>query len=127
LQAFPNKQTKEKELNMNTPKYTVTVMLTALPQWLQLSRGERNSFIGREVGPILAKYEGHITVRWLDCEAFTARCSDMAVFETANLQDYYFLMEELRDTGLFARPYFKLEDVVIGLEDGFRAFEAQPV
>lgn len=109
---------------MRVKKYTVVVLLTATPDWLRLSRLERGAFFDQTINPIFGKYAPKIKLRWLDAEAFSARCSDVAIFEVADLQDHYFLMEELRDTALFAKPYFRMEEVIIGLEDGFQVFEA---
>ena len=88
-----------------TTKYTILVLLTALPDWLKLNREERAAFMSRTILPVLDKYEDKIRVRWLDAEAFSSRCSDIALFETADLQRYYFLMEELRDTPFFSQPF----------------------
>ncbi|HLG76072.1 MAG TPA: hypothetical protein VKX46_06635 [Ktedonobacteraceae bacterium] len=41
----------------------------------------------------------------------------------ADLKTYYFLIEELRDTAMFTAPYFVVNDVLIGLENGYQAFE----
>jgi hypothetical protein len=32
-------------------------------------------------------------------------------------------MERLRDTDLFAKPYFEIVNIIPAIEDGFRAFE----
>lgn len=103
--------------------YTIIVRLTALPAWLQLPRRQRQQFQQEIIAPVLAKYNQQVQVRWLDAEAFNAACSDIALFETDDLRTYYFLMEELRDTEFFAKPYFRLEDITIGMEDGYLAFE----
>jgi len=109
---------------MDKSKYVVLVFMTATTDWLRLSRRERGEFTAQNISPILEKYAEKVTMRWLDAEAFTARCSDIALFETSDLVQYYFLMEELRDTAFFSQPYFRLEDVVISLEEGYQEFEA---
>jgi len=35
----------------------------------------------------------HVKVRWYDVEAFSTKASDIAVFETTSLQDYYFVID----------------------------------
>jgi hypothetical protein len=47
------------------------------------------------------------------------------IFETVRIEDYYFLIEELRDTPLFTVPYLTVDDIIIGLQDGFQRFEDQ--
>lgn len=63
-------------------------------------------------------------MRYYDAEAFSAVCSDIMVFETEHLQDYTFLIEALRDSALFSRPYFRLKHIIPAVEDGFRDYEA---
>lgn len=46
------------------------------------------------------------------------------MFETDDLRDYYFAVERLRDSPIFAHPYFEIVDIIPAIEDGFRAFEA---
>ena len=103
--------------------YAVIVMLTSLPAWLRLSRAERGTFNAKTVTPIFARYADRVSVEWYDAEAFNARCSDVALFRTNDLQQYYFLMEELRDTALFSEPYFELNEVIVALQDGYQSFE----
>jgi hypothetical protein len=108
-----------------SPNYIALVLLRATPQWLRLPRTDRSAFNETVLGPILAAHAGQVTVRHLDMEAFTGRCSDVALFETADPQAFYFLMEELRDTALFTEPYFEVVDILLGLEDGYRTFESR--
>lgn len=111
---------------MSTPtasRYVIIVQLTALPEWLQLTRAARQEFRQQILQPILEKYRAQVSLRWLDAEAFNAGCSDIALFTTADLHFYYFLLEELRDTAFFAKPYFRLENITIGLEEGYWDFE----
>ena len=103
--------------------YTIIVTMTATPAWLALSRAERNHFTTTLLQPLFIQCSDSVQVRFFDAEAFTARCSDVAIFTTLDLKAYYFLMEQLRDTPLFTKPYFLLNDVIIGLENGYQAFE----
>ena len=103
--------------------YTIIVTMTATPAWLSLSRTERNHFTGTLLQPLFTRWSDRVQVRFFDAEAFTARCSDVAIFTALDLKDYYCLMEQLRDTPFFAQPYFLLNDVIIGLENGYQAFE----
>ena len=58
-----------------------------------------------------------------DAEAFTAQCSDVAVFETPDLPTFYRAVERLRDSALFTTPYFELVQILPSIENGFRHFE----
>lgn len=77
------------------------------------------------LAPIFEKYADNVNVRFLDAEAFSARCSDIVIFETEDLKQYYFLMEEIRDSKIFTIPYFQINDIIPCIEGGFVAFEKQ--
>lgn len=101
------------------------MMMTATPAWLSLPREERGAFDANVVEPLLERYAERVQVRFFDAEAFTARCSDFVIFTALDLKAYYFLIEELRDTAMFITPYFVVNDVIIGLENGYQAFEEE--
>ena len=61
-----------------------------------------------------------VRVRWVDVEAFSAESSDVLVAETDDLREWNRLVEGLRDTPLFATPLFRLDRVLVGIEEGFR-------
>ena len=104
-------------------KYTILVLYKIQPSFLQLDRSERNKVMEKQVAPIMANFADKLEIRMFDSEAFHATTSDFLIIECADLSDYYFFMERLRDTPLFTKPYIQLNDIIIGLEDGFRQFE----
>lgn len=109
------------EANGTETLWVIVVQLTALPAWLALPRGQRTSVADRAGGEV--RQHRDVRVRWLDAEAFTAECSDVLLAETADLAAWYHLFETLRDTELFTTPYFRLERIVTGIEDGHRAHD----
>jgi hypothetical protein len=103
-------------------RWTVLVQLTALPAWLALPRDRR-----REIGARCTAVAGRwprIRLRWLDVEAFTGECSDVLIAETPDPREWNHLFEALRDTELFAVPYFRLERILTGIENGYVEYEA---
>ncbi len=62
-----------------------------------------------------------------DAEAFTSKCTDVAMFQTEDLKKYYFVIEKLRDSILITHPYFEIVEIIPTIEDGFREFESQNV
>ena len=110
---------------MSKPLFTVFVLLRALPAWLALSREQRRNIGDQAVGSSL---EGsRVTIRHFDAEAFTAFCSDLSVFETDDMATFYSVMERLRDSPLFAKPYFEFVQILPAIEDGFRLFEQSEI
>ncbi|MGW3208290.1 darcynin family protein [Streptomyces sp. NPDC001135] len=106
---------------------TTTIILTYTfsPTWLVLSRDERNAMAAAHIHPVFARYADRVSARFFDAEAFTTAFSDFAVLETEDLKAYYFLIEELRDSPLIAQGYLVMNDIFMGIEAGFQAFEAQ--
>jgi hypothetical protein len=105
-------------------KTTMFMLLNALPAWLSLPREARRAFHADVLAPILAAHPA-TTMRYYDAEAFSGRCSDIAVFETEDLRDYGDLVEDLRDTAFFAAPYYAVVDIIPGVENGYRDDEAR--
>ena len=98
-------------------RYTFFMLLQSMPDWLKLSRVDRQRFTAEHVRPVLSRYP-EVTMRFYDAEAFSGRCTDVAVFETADLRAYTFLIDGLRDTAFFSHPYFQVMDIVPTVEDG---------
>ncbi len=101
-------------------RYTFFMLLRATPAWLKLPRRQRAAFAEREITPLLARHLG-VSLRFYDAEAFSGRCSDVAIWETDDLQAWSFLVDALRDSAFFAEPYFELLDIIPAIEDGWRA------
>ncbi|MEV6670517.1 darcynin family protein [Streptomyces sp. NPDC051162] len=103
--------------------YTIVLSYAFSPAWLNLTRDERNAMEERYIQPVFAKYADQVSARFFDAEAFHAQHTDFALLETTDLQAYYHLVEELRDTPLIGGQYLAFTDIKIGIEDGYRAFE----
>ena len=103
-------------------KHTFFVHMNATKEWLSLTRRERNLFLEKDFQPLLDKYSS-IQVRLYDAEAFSTSCSDIAVFETEVIQDYYFLIDAMRDSKIFTVPYFIFVDIIPAIENGFIEYD----
>lgn len=105
--------------------FTVFMLLRSSPAWLAKDRAARGAFVETIVRPIFAA-RPEVSMRYYDAEAFHGRCTDLMVFETADLLAYNDLIEALRDTDLLGGvPYFEVVDVIPALEDGWRAYEGR--
>lgn len=103
------------------PRFTVFVLVRAMPAWLSLSRPAREDIATAAYAEALG--QGTVTVRHFDAEAFTACCSDIVVFGTEDLVAFHCVMERLRDSALFSVPYFEVVRIIPAIEDGYRHFE----
>ena len=100
---------------------TVFVLLKTTKEWLRLERAERNRIADSVLSTVLS--DNKVTLRMFDAEAFTTKCTDVAMFQTENMQAFYFAIERLRDSELITRPYFEMVEIIPTIEDGFKAFE----
>jgi len=105
-------------------KTTIFMLLNALPAWLSLERTARRAFHAEVLAPILAAHP-KTALRYYDAEAFTGRCSDIAAFETEDLEDYSDLIEDLRDTAFFGAPYYQVVDIIPSVENGYLQYDAR--
>lgn len=101
--------------------FHVFMLIRALPAWLALPRTERARIASAALASAAA--EADLRYRYFDAEAFSARCSDVLMLQIEDVRSYGFAIERLRDSPLFAEPYFELVDIVPALEDGYLDFE----
>ena len=98
------------------------VYLAFEPAWLALSRDERQTHAAA-IGEILARHPG-VTFEWFDADALSGGYTDFAICRFSDMRAYHHLWEELRDTEIFSRPFARIVNVSIGIENGFQDYEA---
>jgi hypothetical protein len=101
-----------KELNQ---VYFMLVKTTTT--WLQIPVKERFEFQKQIIAPILEKYPS-VKMRFFDSEAFSGHFTDVLMWETSEIKDYQFLIEELRET-LFWGTYFEIIEIIPAIEQQF--------
>jgi hypothetical protein len=102
------------------PRYkplTLFLLVRALPAWLALPRPRRLEIA------LSAAPGDDIRLRQFDCEAFSAMCSDIWMLTAESVGAINTAMERLRDTPLFAQPYFEFVAILPAIEDGWRTYE----
>ncbi len=102
---------------MTTPNHAFTMLVRTTPTWLRLPPAERFAFVDEEIRPLLACHPA-VTLRFFDAEAFSARYTDMLLWETTDVLAYQALVEELRET-LFWGTYFEVVEILPMIENGF--------
>lgn len=110
-------------MSLTDTPFSLFLLLKTQPAWLALPRQERNRIAGDAMSFALAGQA--VSLRHFDAEAFSGRCTDVAVLSALDLRACYTVIERLRDSPLFSVPYFEVVDIIPTLEDGFRAFEAE--
>ena len=121
LSLIANAQSNQSDMKNKKP-YTILVLMNATPKWLSLTRDKRSKFVEKELTPIFVRVSKTVSVRLFDSEYFHASISDFMVVTTTNLDDYKLLIELLRDTKVYAAPYFEIKDIIVGQENLFEDF-----
>lgn len=106
-------------------KYTIVITYAFSAEWLKKNWRERSDYEATHIAPILAEYADRVSVRLFDAEAFSAEHSDFLIIETADMKDYYFFIEALRESQIFKDGLVTFKQIVMGIEDGFRAYERE--
>lgn len=97
------------------------VYLAFEPCWLALTRPERRAR-AEQITAILQRHPG-VQFSWFDADALSGDHTDFAICRFSDMRDYHHLWEELRDTSIFSKPYARIVNVTIGIENGFQDYE----
>jgi Darcynin, domain of unknown function len=97
---------------------TVFVLVRTTPEWLAFSIDQRFSHFERYMNPILKKYENQVRFRFFDTEFFSARVTDVWVWEAKSRHAYELIVEELRETPLWDR-FFAVVEILAGVENAY--------
>ncbi|WP_266182775.1 darcynin family protein [Dyella humicola] len=103
---------------LDQPAITVFMLVKTLPEWLGFSIDERFSQLAKHVEPILQRYRDRVRLRFYDVEFYTARVTDVWVWEAVDHHAYELLVEELRETPFWDR-YFAVVEILPGVENAY--------
>ncbi|CAD6511831.1 darcynin family protein [Paraburkholderia metrosideri] len=95
---------------------TVFMLVKTRPEWLACSAGERARLLNEHLVPILKKHAGEISLRYYDVEFYSARVSDIWVWDAKSHHAYEMLVEALRDTPIWDR-LFEVVEILPGVEN----------
>ncbi|WP_263356305.1 darcynin family protein [Acidicapsa ligni] len=95
---------------------TIFMLVKTTPEWLGFTSDQRISEFKTYVAPILRKYSTNVTLRFYDVEFYSARITDLWMWEATSHQAYEQLVEELRDTPIWDR-YFEIVEILPGVEN----------
>ncbi len=98
------------------------VYLAFEPAWLALSRAERAEY-AEGIGAILARHPD-VSFDWFDADVLAGGHTDFAICRFSHMRAYHHLWEELRDTEIFSKPFARIVNVTLGIENGFQDYEA---
>jgi hypothetical protein len=74
---------------------------------------------------IIGKYSQIVKVKFFDADAFGGGYTDFVICETGDLKQYHYMWEEIRDTVAYSQGYFKIKDVIMGIQNAYQSFETE--
>ncbi|GGZ64850.1 darcynin family protein [Streptomyces subrutilus] len=109
------------------PPVTAFMLVKTTPEWLALTVRERvDAFTTRVLPAIEARTTG-VRSRFYDTEFYSARVTDVWVWEADDHHAYQLLVDALRETPFWDR-YFEVVELLVGTENGYaRTYGLEPV
>jgi hypothetical protein len=100
------------------PVLTVFMLVKTTPEWLGFSVDERFRLARGTLEPILKKHGAKVRLRFYDIEFYSARVTDIWMWEATDHHAYELLVEDLRDTAFWDR-YFQIVEILPGVENAY--------
>jgi hypothetical protein len=97
---------------------TAFMLVKTTPEWLAMSVQERADAFTSEVLPTIEAKTTKVRSRFYDTEFYSARVTDVWVWEADDHHSYQLLVEALRETPFWDR-YFEVVDLLVGTENGY--------
>ncbi|CAL9345545.1 MULTISPECIES: darcynin family protein [unclassified Streptomyces] len=97
---------------------TAFMLVKTTPEWLALTVEERVHALTTEVVPVIEARTTGVRSRFYDTEFYSARVTDVWVWEAVDHQAYQLLVDALRETPFWDR-YFEVVDLLVGTENGY--------
>jgi hypothetical protein len=108
-----NQATEQQEIVL-----TAFMLVKSMPEWLGFTSEERLRLLATHIEPILNKHRPKVTLRLYDVEFYSARVTDLWVWETTDHRAYELLVEDLRETPFWDR-YFQIVEILPGVENTY--------
>lgn len=100
------------------PEFTVFMLVKTSTEWLGHSVDERSRIARERLTPVLVKHAAGVRMRFFDIEFYSARVTDLWMWDCRDHHSYQMLVEELRE-GPFWDRYFQVVEILPGVEDAY--------
>ncbi len=100
------------------PALTVFMLVKTMPEWLGFSIDRRFELLKEQIDPVLRKYRANIRLSFYDVEFYSARVTDVWLWEARDHHTYQLLVEDLRETAFWDR-YFEIAEILPGVENAY--------
>jgi hypothetical protein len=97
---------------------TVFMLVKTTPEWLGCTVEQRFAHFKNYMVPVLKQYEQQVCLRFYDTEFFSARVTDVWVWDAKSRHAYEMVVEALRETPLWDR-FFTLVEILAGVENAY--------
>jgi hypothetical protein len=97
---------------------SVFMLVKTTPEWLGFDVERRFELFAQQIGPILKKHSAAVALRLYDVEFYSARVTDIWVWDAKEHHAYELLVEELRETPFWDR-YFEIVEILPGVENAY--------
>ncbi|HEX6346223.1 darcynin family protein [Umezawaea sp.] len=106
---------------------TAFILVKTTPEWLAMTVAERVHAFTTQVVPVVEARTRGVRSRFYDTEFYSARVTDIWVWEADDHAAYQLLVDALRETPFWDR-YFDVVDLFVGTENGYaRTYGVDPV
>ncbi|MFF7608128.1 darcynin family protein [Streptomyces parvulus] len=100
------------------PPVTAFMLVKTTPEWLAMTVEERVAAFTTQVVPAVRAKTTGVRSRFYDTEFYSARVTDVWVWEADDHHAYQLLVDALRETPFWDR-YFEVVDLLVGTENGY--------
>ncbi|MET8762033.1 darcynin family protein [Lentzea sp. NPDC004782] len=97
---------------------TAFMLVKTTRKWLDLTLAQRMEVLETQVLPAIEERTEGVRSRFYDTEFYSARVTDIWVWEARDHEAYQQLVEALRDSP-FWDDYFEVVELLVGVENGY--------
>jgi len=97
---------------------TAFMLVKTTRKWLDLTLAQRIEVLETQVLPAIKERTEGVRSRFYDTEFYSARVTDIWVWEARDHEAYQQLVEALRDSP-FWDDYFEVVELLVGVENGY--------
>ncbi|SFI90863.1 darcynin family protein [Amycolatopsis sacchari] len=97
---------------------TAFMLVKTTPEWLRLTVEERVAAFENEVVPVIKSKARGVRSRFFDTEFYSARATDVWMWEARDHESYQLVVEALRETPFWDK-YFEVVELLVGVENGY--------
>ncbi len=97
---------------------TVFMLVKTTPEWLGFPVERRFELAREGLTPILRKHAAGVSLRFFDVEFYSARVTDLWMWDARDHRSYQLLVEDLRESPFWDR-YFEVVEILPGVENAY--------